>query len=49
MWKPPECTVSGGFFLLVGWFGVSCGWDTGLLVLGAAAFHELGHILVLHL
>ena len=49
MWKPPECTVSGGFFLLVGWFGVSCGWDTALLVLGAAAFHELGHILVLHL
>ena len=47
MWKPPECTVSGGFFLLVGWFGVSCGWNTALLVLGAAAFHELGHILVL--
>ena len=38
MWKPPECTVSGGFFLLVGWFGVSCGWDTALLVLGAAIF-----------
>ena len=48
MWKPPECTVSGGFFLLVGWFGVSCGWDMALLVLGAAAFHELGHILVLN-
>lgn len=47
MWKPPECTVSGGFFLLVGWFAVSCGMDTTLLVLGAAAIHEWGHLLVL--
>lgn len=47
MWKPPECTASGGFFLLVGWFIASCGWRPALLVLGAAAFHELGHILAL--
>ena len=47
MWKPPECTVSGGFLLLTGWFAVSCGWETTLLVLGAAALHELGHILCL--
>ena len=47
MWKPPECTVSGGFLLLTGWFAVSCGWETTLLVLGAAALHELGHILYL--
>ena len=33
--------------LLTGWFAVSCGWETTLLVLGAAALHELGHILCL--
>ena len=33
MWKPPECTVSGGFFLIVGWFAVSCGGEAALLVL----------------
>ena len=32
---------------MVGWFAFCCGWETALLVLGAAAFHELGHILVL--
>ena len=47
MWKPPECTASGGFFLLAGWFAASCGAETALLVLGAAAFHELGHVVVL--
>lgn len=47
MWRPPECTATGGFFLLVGWFAVSCGWETALMVLGAAAFHELGHLLAL--
>lgn len=49
MWRPPECTVTGGFFLLVGWFAACCGWSTALLVLGAAAFHELGHLLALRL
>lgn len=49
MWRPPECTATGGFFLLVGWFAVNCGWQTTLLVLGAAAFHELGHLLALRL
>ena len=49
MWKPPECTASGGFFLLVGWFAVCCGWQTALMVLGAAAFHEGGHLIVLKL
>ena len=47
MWKPPDCTASGGFFLLVGWFIASCGWRPALLVLGAAVLHELGHILAL--
>lgn len=47
MWKPPECTVSGGFFLLLGWFAVSCGWQPALLVLSAASLHELGHALLL--
>ena len=49
MWKPPECTVSGGFFLLVGWFTLCCGWQTALTVLGAAAWHEFGHLLALRL
>ena len=39
MWKPPECTVSGGFFLLVGWFALCCGRQTALTVLGAAALN----------
>ena len=47
MWKPPECTVSGGFFLLVGWFAAGCGWKTVLLVLWGAVIHEVGHILLL--
>ena len=47
MWKPPECTVSGGFFLLVGWFAAGCGWKTVLLVLWGAVIHEAGHILLL--
>ena len=49
MWKPPECTVSGGFFLLVGWFALCCGWQMALTVLGAAAWHEFGHLLALML
>ena len=49
MWKPPECTVSGGFFLLVGWFALCCGWQMALTVLGAAAWHEFGHLLALRL
>ena len=36
MWKPPELSVSGGFFLIVGWFAVSCGGEAALLVLSAA-------------
>lgn len=47
MWRPPEITASGGFFLLVGWFALSCGCDLAALVLGAAAVHELGHLLAL--
>ena len=37
MWKPPELSVSGGFFLIVGWFAVSCGGEAALLVLAGAA------------
>lgn len=47
MWRPPDITVSGGFLLLTAWFALSCGPDTALLVLSAAAFHELGHLVVL--
>ena len=39
--------VSGGFFLLVGWFAAGCGWKTVLLVLWGAVIHEAGHILLL--
>lgn len=39
--------ISGGFCLLLAWFGVANGWKLLGLVLGAAAVHELGHAAVL--
>lgn len=47
MWRPPDVTASGGFFLLTAWFALSCGPRTALLTLSAAALHELGHLAVL--
>ncbi|MDO4316425.1 MAG: peptidase M50 [Oscillospiraceae bacterium] len=39
--------VSAGFCLLAAWFAAANGWRLLLTVLGAAAVHELGHLLVL--
>ena len=41
----PRCSlrVSGGFVLLASWFALVNGWRPLDAVLGAAAFHELGH------
>ena len=49
MWRIPERRVraSGGFWLLLGWFAWANGWQMLVMVLGAAAIHELGHWLVL--
>ena len=41
--------ISGGFWLLLGWFALLNGWGLLFVVLGAAALHELGHVLVLRL
>lgn len=47
----PPCSVhvSGGFVLLAAWFALANGWESLLTVLGAAAFHELGHWIALRL
>lgn len=49
MWRIPERRVrtSGGFWLLLAWFAWANGWQMLVMVLGAAAIHELGHWLVL--
>ena len=49
MWHIPErrIRVSGGFWLLLAWFAWANGWRMLVMVLGAAAIHELGHWLVL--
>ena len=39
--------VSGGFWLVTAWFGLANGWYLLWTVLGAAAIHELSHILAL--
>lgn len=39
--------ISGGFCLLTAWFAAVNGWRLLLVVLGAAAVHELGHCLML--
>ena len=41
--------VSPGFFLLAAWFALVNGWKTLGLIVAAAALHEGGHALVLHL
>ena len=39
--------VSGGFWLVTAWFGLANGWHLLWTVLGAAAIHELSHVLAL--
>ena len=46
-WREGAVRVSGGFLLLIGWFGAVNGWRLLATVLAAAAVHELGHCLVL--
>ena len=41
--------VSGGFWLLLGWFLYANGWRLLLTVLAAAGLHECGHYAVLRL
>lgn len=49
MYRPSErpVSVSGGFWLLLGWFAWGCGWAPLVSILAAAAVHELGHYTVL--
>lgn len=42
-----QIQVSGGFWLLIIWFGLVNGWKLLFLILSAAALHEMGHWLVL--
>ena len=41
--------VTGGFLLLLAWFGLVNGWKMLAMVLGASLLHEMGHWLVLRL
>ena len=43
MSHPCRVQVTGGFVLLTAWFVLANGWEPLVTVLGAAAFHELGH------
>ena len=51
MWRGSEGAigVSGGFWLLLGWFLYANGWRLLLTVLAAAGLHECGHYAVLRL
>lgn len=49
MSHPCRVQVTSGFVLLTAWFVLANGWEPLVTVLGAAAFHELGHWTVLHL
>ena len=51
MWRRCDGTlrVSGGFWLLLGWFLYANGWRLLLAVLAAAALHEGGHYAALRL
>ena len=42
-----DIRISPGFWLLIAWFGTANGWRPLLMILGAAAIHELGHYAVL--
>ena len=41
--------VSGGFWLLLGWFLYANGWQLLAAVLAAAVLHESGHWMALRL
>lgn len=41
--------ISGGFWLLLGWFLLGNGWEMLAVVLSAACVHEAGHWAVAHL
>ncbi|MBQ9348417.1 MAG: hypothetical protein IJT94_13970, partial [Oscillibacter sp.] len=41
--------ITPGFCLLLAWFASANGWKPLLLVLTAAAVHEMGHLLALRL
>lgn len=47
MYRCPKLQISGGFFLLIAWFGLINGWDLLLVVLLAATLHEAGHCVIL--
>ena len=51
MFRPlkQRVSLSPGFLLLFFWFATVNGWSVSLMILGAAAVHELGHGLVLKL
>ena len=51
MWRRCDSAlrVSGGFWLLLGWFLYANGWRLLLTVLAAAGLHECGHYAVLRL
>lgn len=48
MCKCGRVQVSGGFWILLGWFALVNGSWLTIMVLLAAASHECGHLLVLH-
>ena len=48
-WHSGNFQISAGFCLLAVWFAVANGVETLAIVLSAAAIHEAGHYLVLHL
>lgn len=49
MSHPCRVQVTGGFVLLTAWFVLANGWEPLVTVLGAAAFHELGHWIALRI
>lgn len=48
MLKQRKITISGGFWILLGWFALANGiWLTAMILL-AATLHELGHLLAIY-
>lgn len=47
MCQCPKLQISGGFCLLIAWFGLINGWELLLVVLLAATLHEIGHCVIL--